>query len=118
MSGIEVVGIVLAVLPIFISAWEHYNGGLDPAKAFWHWEKQLPSHIRSLRDQQCLYELNIDMLIAPIMTAEERFALNGKEMHPLWKDSRIQHRIKERLGRTVLPFQSNMAQFESTCRSE
>lgn len=35
LSGVETAGIILAVLPLFISAFEHYNDSLEPLKAFW-----------------------------------------------------------------------------------
>lgn len=34
VTGVETVGLVLVVLPLFISALEHYNDSLDPIKAF------------------------------------------------------------------------------------
>lgn len=117
MSGIEVAGIVLAVLPLFVSAWEHYEKGLDPVSAFWSWERQLPVQIDKLRTQQCLFECNLDLLIAPIMSPAEREALNGKDFHKIWKDESIQLRIKQRLGRALGPFESSLRHFERTCRS-
>jgi len=32
MSGIEIAGLVLAVIPLFISAIEHYEDGLRPVR--------------------------------------------------------------------------------------
>jgi hypothetical protein len=34
LTGVEIAGLVLTALPLFISALEHYNDYLDPIEAF------------------------------------------------------------------------------------
>lgn len=117
MSGIEVAGVVLAVLPLFISAWEHYEDGLGPAKAAFNWQSQLSSQMDSLIDQRFLFETSIEQLIAPVTSPQEQAALIEECYDSLWADSNIQQRIDQRLGDARGPFRSNMLKFEKICRS-
>jgi hypothetical protein len=56
LTGVETTGLVLAALPLFISAFEHYNDGLEPIKAFWDIDRLLPIQIRRLVSALALIE--------------------------------------------------------------
>ncbi len=48
MSGIEIAGLVLAVLPLMISATEHCRSSMDPVLAFLRWGEELDKAMREL----------------------------------------------------------------------
>ena len=73
MTGIEIAGLVLAVLPVLVSAFEHYNDGINPLKAAVRWDSQLPRLIRKIRNQHVHYEQTLMQLLGPLV-AENQLA--------------------------------------------
>jgi hypothetical protein len=64
MSGIEVAGIVLAVLPLVISALEDYKRGLKPLKRLaLTWRLELQNLTRCLREQKYFFRINLRRLV-------------------------------------------------------
>lgn len=97
MSGVELAGLVLAVLPLVISALEDYNNGLDPVKAFVKWENYLPQYIRKLRNQHVHYEQTLRLLLAPITTEYELAEMIAEPHGDLWKDPEMARKLKLKL---------------------
>ncbi|KAF4303524.1 hypothetical protein GTA08_BOTSDO09171 [Botryosphaeria dothidea] len=97
MSGVELAGLVLAVLPLVISALEDYNDGLDPVKAFVKWENYLPQYIRKLRNQHVHYEQTLRLLLAPITTEYELAEMIAEPHGDLWKDPEMARKLKLKL---------------------
>jgi hypothetical protein len=63
VTGIETAGLVLAVLPLVISALESYKDGLQTIKRLYHSEAQLRKLIRTLKVQRSKYRTNLEKLI-------------------------------------------------------
>jgi hypothetical protein len=98
MSGVEAAGFILGVLPLLISAMEHYNDSLDPIKAFMRWERELPQFIRKLRNQEVHYQQTLRLLLEPVTNEEELAEMIRDPMSNLWKDEVIAESLRERLG--------------------
>lgn len=113
MSGIEAAGLVLAVLPLFISAFEDYNEGLEGIKAFWRWEHELPNCIRELRDQHMQYELNLKVLLLPIITDAELAELLNNPIKQLWKNAGIERKLKHELDSAYNTYISRIEDVEN-----
>lgn len=97
MSGVELAGLVLAVLPLVISALEDYNDGLDPVKAFVKWENYLPQYIRKLRNQHVHYEQTLRLLLAPITTEYELAEMIAEPHGDLWRDPTMAEKLRYKL---------------------
>lgn len=70
MSGIEVIGIVLGILPILIKAVEGYEKGLGPLGVlFWpsKYRLELRRLDRQLRTQRDLFESSLKVLLSPVI---------------------------------------------------
>ncbi|KIW33692.1 uncharacterized protein PV07_00520 [Cladophialophora immunda] len=64
MSGIEAAGLVLAVLPLVISALEGYKEGRNPIKTFaWKWRFELESLLRCLKEQRWFFRNSVQILL-------------------------------------------------------
>ena len=63
MSGFEVVGVVLAVAPLIISALENYKAGVHTIQRLYQWESQLLRLILSLKVQHAKFKLNLEKLL-------------------------------------------------------
>lgn len=63
MSGFEIAGVVLAVLPLVISALEHYKSGAGAASSFVKWRGHLDTLLFRLKTQRTLFYLNAMILL-------------------------------------------------------
>jgi hypothetical protein len=113
MSGVELAGLVLGVLPLLIQGIESYNEGLDPIKSFMRWERELPQFIRKLRNQHVHYAQTIGILFAPI-TAEIELAemMTDPGLSRMWRDHEIAARLRDRLQDSYEAYQSTMLDIE------
>ncbi|CAO2649502.1 Nn.00g068870.m01.CDS01 [Neocucurbitaria sp. VM-36] len=111
MSGVEIAGLVLGVLPLLIQGIESYNEGLDPIKSFMRWERELPQFIRKLRNQHVHYAQTIRILFEPI-TVEEELAQMMTEpgSQELWKSKELA--LQNKLQESYQAYQSTIGNIE------
>ncbi|KAL1619921.1 hypothetical protein SLS56_009938 [Neofusicoccum ribis] len=112
MSGVELAGLVLAVLPLVISALEDYNDSLDPVKAFVKWENYLPQYIRKLRNQHVHYEQTLRLLLAPITTEYELADMIAEPHGELWKDPAMAQKLKHKLDESYDAYHQTIKDIE------
>jgi hypothetical protein len=98
MSGVEVAGLLLGVIPLVISALEHYEDFIGPSVAFVKYHGNLGRAVRELRNQHALFEQTILILLAPITKPEERSDMIDNSDSELWKDAGIEQALREALG--------------------
>ena len=112
LTGVETAGIVLAVLPLLISALEHYNEGLEPIKAFWEFDYQLPLHIRKLRNQHVHYEQTLRLLLSPIAEAHKVGEMIEAPNGNLWRDPQMQKKLEDRLQESYEAYHETVVHME------
>lgn len=112
LTGVETAGIVLAVLPLFISAFEHYNNGLDPIKAFWDIDRLLPIQIRRLRNQHVHFEQTLRILLAQIVNADEVEDMIAAPNSDIWKTPEMQERLEQLLQESYNAYQDTIIHIE------
>ncbi|KAF2474227.1 uncharacterized protein BDR25DRAFT_120151 [Lindgomyces ingoldianus] len=112
MSGVEVVGITLAVMPLIITAIEDYNDSLDPVKAFLRWERELPQFIRKLRNQHVHFAQTMRLLLEPITTEFELAEMLSDPSGQMWKDENMSRKLKDKLQESFQAYQSTIADIE------
>ncbi|KAF3053314.1 hypothetical protein E8E11_010605 [Didymella keratinophila] len=117
MSGVEIAGLVLGVLPLLIQGIESYNEGLDPIKSFMRWDKELPQCIRKLRNQHVHYAQTMRILLEPI-TAEVELAemMTNPGSSRLWKDKHMAEKLQDRLQESYHAYQGTIADIERITR--
>ena len=99
MSGFEVVGVVLAVIPLFISAAEHYRDGLGSIDRFWNKERILRKYIEDLYIQQTLLRQTLQGVLVDVdIDASIKSALLEEPASNAWQKAFVQQKIAERLG--------------------
>ncbi|KAF3042184.1 hypothetical protein E8E12_008863 [Didymella heteroderae] len=113
MSGVEIAGLVLGVLPLLIQGIESYNEGLDPIKSFMRWDKELPQCIRKLRNQHVHYAQTMRILLEPI-TAEVELAemMTDPGSSRLWRDKQMAAKLQDRLQESYHAYQGTIADIE------
>jgi hypothetical protein len=113
MSGIEIAGLVLAAIPLLISAIEHYNDGLDPLKAFIQWKGKLAQVLRDLWHQHTFYYMTLRLLLEGITTDEELDQMMTDPRCDLWKSGKICANLRTKLGIAYLPYLSTIEDVEA-----
>lgn len=97
MSGLEVVGVVLGVLPLIISTVDQYRSTKRVISSFRHKEPYVDKLISALREQE--YHLQGEMLLILRETCGQGFVdsiSDFAETAPtLFKDPRIAHAVQD-----------------------
>lgn len=91
MSGFEIVGVVLAVLPLFISALEHYEDGAKPIASLFRYQHQISGYREDLMIQHAIFKQTIVNLLteASIGTDSERAEMEKDPRCDLWKSGHL-----------------------------
>ncbi|EKG17380.1 hypothetical protein MPH_05448 [Macrophomina phaseolina MS6] len=108
MSGAEIAGLVLAVVPIVAAAAEHQRRVIDTANTALRpkvKDEKLASQYQHLHNEVSLLNLNIRDLISdlPSLTTDEKHKLLALEK-PLWEDERVSLALAQRLGSSADAF--------------
>lgn len=120
MSGVEIVGFVLAALPLAISAIEHYQDGLDPLRDYLRYDSTLKSLRTRLRIQQDLFEGTLKCLLL-----EELSPLQARALFPdagqhvnrtQWNTPEIDQKLQNRLGGKYENFMDVVREMEMAMR--
>ncbi|KAF7534816.1 hypothetical protein G7054_g5932 [Neopestalotiopsis clavispora] len=100
MSGFEIAGVVLGVIPLIITALEHYKAGKGAAAAFIKWGGQLDQLIFRLKSQRTIFYLHMEELLrhAGIEEVVDRIDLTEEECVAILRNTRVAHEIQEYLG--------------------
>jgi hypothetical protein len=112
MSGVEAAGFILAVIPLFISAAEHYNDGLNPIKRVFRTPLEMRKFYLALNDQKTYLRLSLIALFGklPSLSQSQRQALNDRDgdLSSLWEDEDLQEELEDALGHAYESYMANL----------
>lgn len=99
MSGVEVAaGFVLAVLPLLISAIEHYDDVLSKFKRY----KKVASEFNRFNDEliseQVIFHSEALLLLASVTSYDVAASMLDDSGHPSWKDCELDLKLSQSLG--------------------
>ncbi|CZR60528.1 uncharacterized protein PAC_10424 [Phialocephala subalpina] len=112
LTGVETAGLVLAVLPLLISALEHYKEGLEPVKLFLDFHNQLPSQIHRLTYQHVQLELTLRLLLSDIVEGEDLADMIARPLGSTWKGPKVQGMLKGRLRESYKVYERTVARMQ------
>lgn len=114
MSGIEIAGLVLAVIPLFISTIEHYEDGLRPFRVLKLvvYRQELAQYRTKLMTEYSLYNNALEELLVDVVTQQELRSMIDQGYGPLWKDTALEDKLGKRLGRTYATYFLVMKQMQ------
>lgn len=103
MSGIEILGIVLAAFPLCISAMEHYEETKKVAGTFFRIRRVHKKDLGKVKNCQLIFRLGLKELLKPLLIDavvdhieyEQLFASPGG---PGWAEQDVETALKKRLG--------------------
>ena len=102
MSGVEAVaGLVLGILPLLISAAEHYDDTLRPFERYKNFEKEADRFQGQLGIQKVIYRNQCRILLEEIIEHDVASSmLHGPSgpTHPSWSDVELEEQLSQLLG--------------------
>lgn len=100
MSGIEIAGLVLAVIPLFISAIEHYEAGLRPVRVLKLvvYREELARYRAKLTVEYGLYNSALEELLVDVVPQDELRDMIAQGYGSHWKNAALELKLKKRLG--------------------
>ncbi|KAK0104009.1 hypothetical protein ONS96_005115 [Cadophora gregata f. sp. sojae] len=98
MSGLEVVGVVFGVLPLLISAAEHYDDVFKPFKRFKKYAPELDSYQKRLKVQKTIFMNECQILLTTLTNRQSAKEMLQEKDHPSWSDEALKRRLIEQLG--------------------
>lgn len=97
MSGFEVVGVVLGVLPLVISALEHYEDGIAVFRRYYCYRQEIRKVVLILCTEQAELKNTCEQLLIDIVPAHQIVQLLGDSRNKLWEHPQTVRRLKARL---------------------
>ena len=114
----SIAGLVLATLPLVISAIEHYNEGLKPLKNFMKWRITLRNLVVSLRTQKALFRNTLEQLLGGLVTDQtELSVLLNDPAGTGWKSQKLEIDLKQRLRHSFDVYIENIGNMDSLVRA-
>lgn len=100
MSGLEIAGVVLGVIPLFVSAIEHYEDGIRPFKTLKLaiYRQELSTYRTKLSLEYALYTNTLEELLANIVPENEASSMITQGYGAVWKQPGLDEKLKRRLG--------------------
>jgi hypothetical protein len=100
MTGAEVVGLALAVLPLVVNQLDNYVRGLESIKGLRRYRRELEGYSSTLSAQYAIFLNTLEIFLQDVVDDhDDRSELISKPGGPGWKDAQFQRRMAERLGR-------------------
>ena len=99
-SGIEVVGLVLAVLPLIISALEHYEEGVSTIDKFLRYKREIRSIIEALATENAMFKNSCEQLLSDFLGPVELAEMLQNPRGEIWSQPKIVTELRARLDRS------------------
>ena len=115
MSGVEVVGVLLNILPLLISAADHYQEGLSAVRRAVHSRAFVERYRAELNQQQALLGLYIKAVVGRTgLSPQKQARLIEKPSGDEWRNPDVIKELKKELGDAYEPFVALLAKICTT----
>lgn len=101
VTGVETVGIILAILPLVVNQLDAYVQGLVTIKTFRtkRYRRELESYLTRLGTHRAIFLNTLEQLLEDIVDDDEVRDLIDNPTGTLWQDAVFQETLRKRLGR-------------------
>lgn len=89
MSGLEIAGVALAVIPILISATEHYDDVHRPLVRLFKFSKEVKRYRTQFKTHSTIFREECRILLGHVVRDDEAVQMLNLPSHPLWRDADI-----------------------------
>ena len=98
MSGVEgAAGLALALLPVFVSATEHYDDCLQIFARYKNFAEEVRRYLQLLGIQRSIFR-GLCRLLLHRVSSEHASNMMGQTNHPSWSDEKLEYSLAEILG--------------------
>ncbi|KAI0968125.1 hypothetical protein F4678DRAFT_464633 [Xylaria arbuscula] len=108
MSGVEAVGLVLGIIPLIISALEHYHDGKSALSTWRRHVRVIQSLLRNLKTEHGKLYNTCETLLGGIVPPAKLEPMLNQPFGPLWQDDDTKERIERRLDHMYNVFQETI----------
>lgn len=98
MSGLEIAGVALAILPILISAAEHYTTITRPISRFSKFSPEVNRYRTQLNTHSTIFRAECQLLLGHVVRDGEATKMLKSSSHPLWQDPDVNGALEKLLG--------------------
>ncbi|KAK2805520.1 hypothetical protein FQN50_006144 [Emmonsiellopsis sp. PD_5] len=102
MAGVEIAGVTLALLPLFLNQLDNYVQGLETLKGFRtrRYRRELHGYLTNLTTQHAILLNTLEQVLEGVVDYEEEIdKLIHDPLGPSWSNGVFQERLRKKLGR-------------------
>lgn len=101
MSGFEVAGFALAVLPVLLSAAQQYNSCLGPFSRYKRFAKEARSYYKELEIQRTIFRIQCRNLLEEIVDHDAASSMLNSLTQKAWVDKKLDEQLVKQLGESL-----------------
>ena len=95
MSGIEIMGLVLASIPLLISGLKHYAKGVITIQRWFRYEKELRKLVRALRPEHIRILGTCELLLHGLVSGQDMRNLIQQPHSSRWKEQSLDQKLRK-----------------------
>lgn len=108
-TGVEVAGLVLALIPLLVNQLDNYARGFERIRALRRYRRELQSYATGLSAQYSILLNTLELSLEGVIDShDERSELIHNPKGPGWKHPDLQEKLSEKLGRDYVAFTGTM----------
>ncbi|KAJ0419352.1 hypothetical protein BJY00DRAFT_286330 [Aspergillus carlsbadensis] len=105
MSGVEIAGLVLGILPLVVNQLDNYARGLETIRTLRRYRWELEGYSSTLSAQYAIFLNTLEIFLQDVVDDhDERSDLISDPKGPGWKNAHFQKALVDKLGRDYVPF--------------
>lgn len=108
MSGLEVVGVVLGVLPMVLKSLNFYIEGVDALRLYASYKRELRTLHSRISAEHLLFCDVLEKLLDGILSPADIEPLIACPLGEAWNSPHVKHRIKARLQNSYIVYMAIM----------
>ncbi|KAF1959280.1 hypothetical protein CC80DRAFT_533456 [Byssothecium circinans] len=116
-TGIEIVGLVLAVLPLIISALEHYEEGVSTIEKFFRYKREIRSIIEALATENTIFKNSCEQLLSDFLGPVELAEMLQNPRGETWSQPHIVTELRARLDRSYDIYMIHVSNMNSAIKT-
>ena len=98
MSGVEAVGLLLGIVPLLVSAIEHYEDVLRPIRRYRAYGSKSQRFCDELETQRNVYQAECQLLLGEFVGPDTAREMLCNPQHPSWREPILSKSFESRLG--------------------
>lgn len=116
-TGFEVVGVVLAVVPLIISALEHYEHGVSTIEKFIRYKREIRSITEALATENVMFKNSCEQLLSDFLSPVEIAEMLQNPTGDTWSKPHINTQLRARLDRSYSIYMVHITNMDASVKT-